>query len=77
MHVSVFRGIAYLGLGKRPRAGVDTTDPGPLIPRGVETIWVARAAKRARPPRVIAAEDRRCRLQLAVAAPKTRQGRRS
>ena len=70
-------GAKYLGLSKRPRAGVDTTDPGPLIPtyRGVETISVAAAAKRARPRRVIAAEHRRCRLQPSVAAPKTRQGR--
>jgi len=72
-------GSKYLGLSTRPRAGVDTTDPGPLIPtnRGAETISVAPAAKRARPHRVIAAEHRRCRLQLSVAAPKTRQGRRS
>jgi hypothetical protein len=51
----------------------------PLIPtnRGVETISAAPPAKRARPHRAIAAEHRRCRLQLSVAAPKTRQGRRS
>jgi hypothetical protein len=48
-----------------------------LIPtnHGVETISVAPPAKRARPHRVLAAEHPRCRLQLSVAAPKTRQGR--
>jgi hypothetical protein len=69
--------VAFEPKEKRPRAGVETTDTGALIPdkRGVETISVAPPANRARPHRLIAAEHRRCRLQLSVAAPKTRQGR--
>ena len=66
--------MAFQPKEKRPRAGVETRA---LIPtnRGVETISVAPPAKRARPHRVLAAEHPRCRLQLSVAAPKTRQGR--
>ena len=66
--------VAFNLKEKRLRAGVETHRDRALIPtnRGVETISVAPAAKRALAHHVIAAEHRRCRLQLSVAAPKTR-----